>query len=528
MYTIYVDGNALYSPLLTNEGYCVLNPKITMELNKAGSLSFLLPPNNVMYDSIKKLKSIVTVYEGETEIFRGRVLHDEKDFYNRKNVYCEGELAFLLDSPIRPYTFKGDIPDLFKKFINAHNSAVESEKQFEIGDVTVVDSNNYINRSNTDYSNTWQEINDKLIKLSGGYLRSRINNGTRYIDYIADYNHINNQVIQFGENMLDISEYITAENVFTCLIPVGADGLTIKSVNNNRDYIQDDSAVALFGKIWKTHKWDDVTVPSNLLNKAKTYLNEGIEMAVSLTISAVDLHLINIDTESIKLGDKIRVLSLPHKIDKYFLCSKIVLDLVKPDNTSYTLGVNFSTMTDKQTEVQETVSIAASAAVSAQVSASQASSSASEATSAVSQIIVELPTEYVKTVTFTKYQESVTDTLLDIEEKINKLPITTNYAVPASTITSGGIIINIEVPEDGVYLVNCFLLYSVEDGFGWIGIKNEYTLDINNKDYYRIKNNSFGSKIMTLTAGQIVEMYNLNGTSKVVYGSTYISLIKIA
>ena len=84
MYTILIDGKPLYAPNLVNEGYSVLNPKLTMELNKAGSLEFTVPPNNVMYDSIQKLKSIVQVFDGDEEIFRGRVLHDEKDFYKRK------------------------------------------------------------------------------------------------------------------------------------------------------------------------------------------------------------------------------------------------------------------------------------------------------------------------------------------------------------------------------------------------------------------------------------------------------------
>ena len=154
MYTIYADGEALYSPHLVNDGYGVISPKLTVELNKSGSLSFILPPSNVMYDSIQKLKTIITVMQDNEEIFRGRVLHDEKDFYNRKNVYCEGELSFLLDSIQRPYTFQGDIPALFRKFINNHNEQVETEKQFTVGNITVTDPNNYINRENSGYSNT--------------------------------------------------------------------------------------------------------------------------------------------------------------------------------------------------------------------------------------------------------------------------------------------------------------------------------------------------------------------------------------
>ena len=392
MYTIHVDGNLLYSPLLIDDGYLVLNPKLTLELGKSGSLTFLLPPNNPLYDGIQKLKSIVIVYQDSEEIFRGRVLHDEKDFYNRKNVYCEGELAFLLDSQQRPYSFQGDIPDLYMEFINSHNAQVEEGKRFYVGEITVTDPNNYINRSNVYYNNTWDEISDKLIASHGGYLRPRLRDGKRYLDYVKAYGKVNSQVIEFGVNMLDISEYITAEDVFTVLIPLGfeqtdSDGnstgrLTIKSVNSGKDYIEDDAAIALFGRITKTQEWDDVTVASNLLTKGREFLNSGIEMAVTLTMKAIDLHLADVEVERISLGDYVRVISLPHKLDKYFLCSKIVIDIVSPDKTEYTFGVTYTTMTEKQVGTTKVIQSTVGAVQSA--------------VSNVNAIVSDLPTDYVK------------------------------------------------------------------------------------------------------------------------------------
>lgn len=395
MYRIYVDDALLYSPELVDDGYLVLNPKLTLELSKSGSLTFLLPPANPMYEGIQKLKSIITVYQNSEEIFRGRVLHDEKDFYNRKNVYCEGELAFLLDSQQRPYNFQGDIPELFAQFINSHNSQVEAAKQFNVGEITVTDPNNYINRSNIYYNNTWDEISDKLIASHGGYLRLRLSNGKRYIDYVKDYGKVNSQVIEFGVNMLDISEYITAEDVFTVLIPLGVEltdeegnntgRLTVESVNDGKDYIEDDAGIALFGRIVKTQEWDDVTVASNLLTKGRAFLNSGIEMAVTLTMKAIDLHLADVDVERIGLGDYVRVISLPHKLDKYFLCSKISIDMVSPDKTEYTFGVTYTTMTEKQVGNAKVIQTTVTSVQSALNDVNK-----------VNNIVSDLPTDYVK------------------------------------------------------------------------------------------------------------------------------------
>lgn len=424
MYTIYADGKALYSPNLANEGYGVINPKLTVELNKAGSLTFILPPNNVMYDSIQKLKTIITVMQDDEEVFRGRVLHDEKDFYNRKDIYCEGELSFLLDSIQRPYTFQGDIPELFTQFLNNHNSQVDSWKQFAIGEITVTDSNDYINRENSDYSNTLDELNAKLVDTHGGYLKPRLQNGTRYLDYVQEYGKKSSQVIEFGLNMLDISEYISADEVFTVLIPLGAeqqdaDGnntgrLTVASVNGGKDYIEDADAIALFGRIWKVQKWDDVTIADNLLTKGNAFLKDGIEMAVSLTMKAVDLHLVNVDTERIKLGDFVRVISLPHKVDKYFLCSKIAIDLVNADKTEFTLGVTFKALTEKQVNSSKSVQNAVVSVQSASQSAQESADWANSAVEKIEQVIVKAQGDYVKTETFEAYQEEVNSKIASV------------------------------------------------------------------------------------------------------------------
>lgn len=422
MYTMKCDGEDFYSPFAASEGYGVISPKINYELNKAGSLEFTLPPDNVMYDFMKKLKSIITVYKDGEEIFRGRVLHDDKDFYRRKHVYCEGELSLLNDSVIRPYTFSGSVADLFRKYIEEHNNQVEVEKQFTVGIVDFVDTDveeqyetyvfvalsakpsdwdtNYgsyflkednayyeivansapefeagvyyrkdtetqtrlttTEKENTEFSKTLDEIMTQLVAEFGGYLRIRHEDGTRYIDYVSDYGKNSGQIISCGVNMLDLSEYITAENLVTCLIPLGSssDGerVTIASVNNGVDYICNETAIRLFGKIWAVQEWDDISNPEKLKIKAEEYLQNNISMNVSITVTAVDLNLVDVDVERLKLGDSVRVVSEPHELDSYFVCSKVTLDLLEADKSSYTLGYSFSALTDQQ--VSERIALA--------------------------------------------------------------------------------------------------------------------------------------------------------------------------
>lgn len=372
MYFMYADNELLYAPNLADDGYGIISPVITMELNKAGSLTFTLPTSNVMYDRIDKLKTIITVFEGEELIFRGRVLHDEKNYQNYRTVYCEGELSFLLDSIVRPYDHQGSPIALFNDFIKKHNNQVDKDKKFSIGTVSIKDGNDYVHYSSYQYPKTWDEIEDKLINRHGGIISA--NNGV--ITYTDTTNDYSDQVIEFGKNLLDISEYISADEVFTVLIPLGTileeeveessepieleDGeeqpenrLTIAGVNGGKDYIEDLDAIAVFGRIARVEKWDNVTEASILLSKAKKFLEEGIKISSSITVKAVDLHLIDVDTSRIKLGQMVRILSIPHNIDTYLQCSKIVLDMVNADKSEYTLGVTGSSLTDKLADMKK-------------------------------------------------------------------------------------------------------------------------------------------------------------------------------
>lgn len=454
MYEIYVDGEILYHPHLATEGYGVFSPKITMELNKSGSLTFVLPTNNLKYDSIKKLKSVITVLQDGIEIFRGRVLNDEKDFYNRKNVYCEGELSYFLDSVRRPYTFSGTVSDLFKQYVDNHNSQVDDWKKFNIGDISDCYNDISITFETSEYEKTFDAMTNLLINNYGGYLRTRLKDGIRYIDYVKELgsDHIDtingvevygkkaSQMIQFGVNLLDISEYISADDVFTVLIPIGADGLTIASYTNGQDYIEDESAVALFGKIWRTQIWDDIKDRDILKTTAEKFLKTGIEMAVSLTVSAIDLHIVNVDTEKINLGDHVRVVSLPHNLDKYFQCIKMVIDLVNADQNEYSFGLSYTTLTERQSNETKAVQ---NSVIIAQTTASHANQKVQQVESVVTQI----PDKYVSNKVFddAMSQESIFDILTNggsidgimLDKTTGDIYINASY-IKSGTLNLGG------------------------------------------------------------------------------------------
>lgn len=350
----------------------LINPKVSQEDNKVGSFTFTIYPDHPYYNFIEKMKSIITVYEDgiKEPLFRGRVYDEKTGFYNEKQVSCEGELAFLLDSIQRPYSFpaegqSGTPAELFTQYINNHNAQVDEARQFKVGNITVTDPNDYIVRSNSDYVSTWDELNAKLIDHLGGHLWVRHEADGNYIDYLADFEVLSNQVIEFGKNLLDLEKNIKAENFATALIPLGyklkdeqgnetGERLTIKDVNNNVDFVYNAEAVDKYGYIFTTNTWDDVTEAYNLKTKGQAYIDNIAQFTVSIEVSAADLNGATINGEvanvnSFRIGRYVKVNTIPHSIqNQNFIVSKLSRELLKPENTKLVLGTTYKTLTEKQ------------------------------------------------------------------------------------------------------------------------------------------------------------------------------------
>lgn len=364
MYTIKLDGQLFWDPRV--EDLKIIDPKVKLEVNRAGSLTFSVTPSHPLYAQIKKLKSIVEVFKDGVLIFRGRPLDDELDSWNIKSVICEGDLAIFNDSIVRPYDFTGTISDYLAMFISNHNSQVEAGKRFTLGTVTVTDPNNYIIRASSDYPKTWAEMEDKLLKILGGYLVIRRVGTTNYLDYLADSNKSSLQVIQLGENLLKVNQERRGEDIATAIIPIGAeieleDGsktrVDIKSVNNNVDYVYNQQAVDEYGWIFKKVEFRDVSVPANLLTKANQALAESILLLNTIQLTAVDLSMIDINIDDFKIFEYVEVISAAHQLDDMYLIRKMELDLMNPENNTITVGAEFASFTEKQFQTDKQIVI---------------------------------------------------------------------------------------------------------------------------------------------------------------------------
>lgn len=353
---------------------------LNLESNTAGTLNFTMLKTHPYYDKIQKLKSIITVSENGTVIFKGRQNLDNLDWNNSKSVTVEGVLSFLNDSIIEPYAFPDDFKNdeeykssenVIKYFLNwvitKHNAQVTDAQKFKLGAVTVADPNNYITRSNSDYSSAWATIKEKLVDSLGGFLCVRYETDGNYIDYYGELPLTNTQKIEFSENLLDISDENNLTETYSAVLPIGAEGLTLEKIDDaeltddlikSGKVIYSKSAIAKYGYICKLISFDDVTIQENLLTKARNWLTEtGYKLVDTISVNALDLNCTDAQIQSFKINRKVIVNSAPHGINKIYNLTKLSIDLLNPQNTKITVGASEFSLVENNQSVENKLNI---------------------------------------------------------------------------------------------------------------------------------------------------------------------------
>ena len=325
MIVIYADGKKIYDPRI--EKLQLEEAELSQTKNKAGSITFTIPAAHTYAQNpiIPGITRIV-VKEDEEIVFKGRITKNNPNFWDDSECTAEGDLAYLNDTVVRPYEYAGSPREYFAFLIEQHNAQVEKERQFAVGRVTVADPNDYIVRSSAQYPSTWEELETKLLDSMGGFLVERWEDGVTYLDYLAEIRENNDQVAKYGENIVDIDRIQEVDSDFaTAIIPLGkkqeteegkeARYLTIESVNNGTDYVQNNDAVSKYGLILKTVEHEDVTIPENLLRKGQEDLTEAIKSIESITVTAADLSGTGVKVESFRFMKNVRCVSKCHGLD---------------------------------------------------------------------------------------------------------------------------------------------------------------------------------------------------------------------
>lgn len=406
MYEIYAYpfGNPdakllLYRP--NDPQALVLSPKLTREVSKGGSLIFTMTRDHTQYDMLQKLSTVVQVRRDGKEIWRGRVLKHEADFYNRRVVYCEGALSYFNDSSITPFNYKGTLRQFLQHLIDAHNDQVKSKmKCFQLGTVTAALGNLVVQFGDADqygvgedYGKVWDILDKLVLKVFGGYFYCGFDAATgynvlNYCDQAYEEKRETAQEIEYGRNLLNLNETTDATDLYTRIYPIGnkhtvdtskwyyklmwwrdpskdkheerwgimeTDAATVAqylpasgySYNLEEGWIQNDTAVQKFGIITRIVEFDTDSANDTFAAGVQA-LQQNYAMKTSYVIRAVDLVDAGYDTDRLDFSMYSHIISAPHSVDAIMLCTKLVEPLEKPAQKEFTFGMTRRTLTDRQ------------------------------------------------------------------------------------------------------------------------------------------------------------------------------------
>lgn len=364
---ILYGGRVLYDP---DAGVELLDVELVRSLRSASELSFKMPATHECAGVIE-LESVepeIEAWEGARCLMRGRAYScEDVDDVGTVEYRCEGELAYLNDTSVRPYsTVAGEAPLLapsdpygyFAWLVNNHNAKVEPAKQFRVGvnQGHLLDDNEHILRSDSAYPSTGLVVREKLLESLGGFVRARYVGGARYVDYLADTDGTAAQRIEFGANLLKFARTRDGSPICSAVIPLGSkpegseDRITIAPLGNGDadaygryekrgDAVVSVDLVSKVGYRERAVVWDDVTDPAHLVDRALSWLPGQANEIETVHVKAYDLSRIDSSVQPIELGDYVRVTSAPHGYDSYMIVSRIVHRPTDWQGDEYVFGV---------------------------------------------------------------------------------------------------------------------------------------------------------------------------------------------
>lgn len=375
----------LYDPNI--QDLALTSATVNLESNTAGSATLVFPCTHPHYSILNDKTAIFSIYEDNEIIFKGRIYEVKKDWNNSLTVTLEGLLAVLSDVLTFPFEYPGgyvndkeyqteenDVRFFCKKMIIEHYGNVcsgdfgdlkvdYSPIQLTLGNITVKDDGSGIIRASEDYITLWDIAKDKLFGSSlGGYVSLRYASDKNYFDYLKNFAEINNQVIEFGKNLTDITDDEVSTDTVSAVLVLGKNNLKIPSYNGQTSsdykgykdgqivskdgdlfyhgyYIVSKKALQKYGWRSKIVKYDSVEKETEtLLKKAVAFMqSEGIRLKKTIEVSAIDLHLTDSQINSFRINKKVNVISKPHNINVTYDLTKLSIDMLNPQNTKITV-----------------------------------------------------------------------------------------------------------------------------------------------------------------------------------------------
>lgn len=237
MYRMLYNDSFLFDPF--DETRIVSSASITTNVNAASYLDFTIAATHPLYNTIEQRSGTITLYSDNEKLFQGQITSIDMDMDGNKSVTCSSALDWLKDVQLRPYStdqaecdeyeFKLDkAPDAldayFQWLIDQYNAQNKDHRYFTINVNQAADltNRNIVYFASTSPRSVADAIEEDILKTFGGYLVLRYEDDQLILDLYSDIHEMNEQIIDYGENILDISRSESTDDQYTAVYPIGA------------------------------------------------------------------------------------------------------------------------------------------------------------------------------------------------------------------------------------------------------------------------------------------------------------------
>ena len=355
MYTIEMvtdnDDIVIYHQNGSQEPLPCYGPKLSQEVNEAGSLTFTLLPSHPYADQIYPLSCFIRFLDDGEEIFYGRVIQRSvSKITGEINVTCEGALAFLMDSEIAAYgkdsngnyiTETMTAQEFLSDCIDEHNADIDDDwrRHFTLGAVTSDKRNESETYQINSYTQTKTAIQSNIIDRYGGFIRVRpAQDGVDHLlDWISQYENLDSNELSLGVNVEDMTHEFSSDQLYTVLRPYCTDD------DNNVIYLDEETldvfdanTINRYGRIVKTMEFRSAKTESELRTKAQQFISDmHASLCISSTIQYIDMHYMDGTRPKIKLGDRFD--NIEGLSGTEYMVTAIDIDCEHPENSVVTL-----------------------------------------------------------------------------------------------------------------------------------------------------------------------------------------------
>ena len=315
----------------------LINPKVYLAADEAGSFDFTMPKNHIFYDAIIPYGSTIAVKEDDSIIFIGRPLPPTIDTWGQKTFHCEGALAFLNDvvlyhqEAVNPITAE----EYFDNTLTYYNMiAGRPDRQFlfsfanpEFQEAMIYDPDPW------DYQTVLEFIRSYLHQfVSGHFYVQYIDFDELELKWFRDFDDGiyydipgNNQPVQSVINLTDI-EQIGCEFYTAAIAKGGEDS------DGNIPYMTEpvihETMAEKYGVICKKLEYPDIKVADALEAMCDSFVHGMQFETFSFKVSAADQHPLDSRFDQYKILQKVRVNAEQFGVSVILPISRMEISLV--------------------------------------------------------------------------------------------------------------------------------------------------------------------------------------------------------